>query len=113
VANTPPEYFGNPNLLKNSIEARNDGGKILIATSLKENKWASLEIQDSGPGMTDQIKQQVFTPYFSTKQSGTGLGLTIVQRIVTEHGGNILVESEPGKGTKFEVRLPVANSNEQ
>jgi signal transduction histidine kinase len=110
-----PDQIGQvlQNLLKNSIEAMNDGGTILIATSLKENKWASLEIQDSGPGMTDQIKQQVFTPYFSTKQRGTGLGLAIVQRIVTEHGGNILVESEPGKGTKFEVRLPVANSNEQ
>jgi signal transduction histidine kinase len=57
--------------------------------------------------MTQQIKQEVFTPYFTTKQKGTGLGLAIVHRIVTEHGGNILVESEPGKGTRFEVRLPL------
>jgi signal transduction histidine kinase len=66
-----------------------------------------MTVKDSGPGMTESIRQQIFTPYFSTKQRGTGLGLAIVHRIVTEHGGNILVESEPEKGTTFEVRLPV------
>lgn len=97
------------NLLQNSIEALQGGGKIHISTRTEEyKKWALLIIQDSGSGMTEQIRQQVFTPYFSTKQRGTGLGLAIVHRIVTEHGGTILVESEPGKGTRFEVRLPLS-----
>lgn len=98
------------NLLQNSMEALTDGGEILVTTAITaqlERKWATLSVQDSGSGMTEQIKQHVFTPYFTTKQKGMGLGLAIVHRIVTEHGGNILVESEPGKGTKFEVRLPL------
>ncbi len=114
----PPFHFDSgqilqvaQNLLQNSIEALNDGGEIVVTTSTvdqKEKKWASLRVEDSGSGMTEQIKQQAFSPYFTTKQRGTGLGLAIVHRIVTEHGGNILVESEPGKGTKFEVLLPLS-----
>jgi two-component system, NtrC family, nitrogen regulation sensor histidine kinase NtrY len=99
------------NLLQNSMEALADGGEILVTTAMSdqlEKKWATLSVQDSGSGMNEQIKQHVFTPYFTTKQKGMGLGLAIVHRIVTEHGGNILVESEPGKGTKFEVRLPLS-----
>jgi two-component system nitrogen regulation sensor histidine kinase NtrY len=98
------------NLLQNSIEAFTDGGEISVSSAhsqQKDKNWILLVIQDTGPGMTEKIKQEVFTPYFTTKQKGTGLGLAIVHRIVTEHGGNILVESEPGKGTRFEVRLPL------
>jgi len=98
------------NLLKNAVEALTEGGEIRLASSESEHKekfWVLLTIQDNGPGMTDQTKQQAFMPYFTTKQKGTGLGLAIVHRIVTEHGGNILVESEPGKGTRFEIRLPL------
>jgi nitrogen fixation/metabolism regulation signal transduction histidine kinase len=98
------------NLLKNSMEASKTNGEIRISTDIIEHgdrKWGSLIIQDNGAGMTQQIKQQVFHPYFTTKEKGTGLGLAIVHRIVAEHGGNILVESEPDKGTKFEVRLPL------
>ena len=99
------------NLLQNSIESFPDGGKILVTTFIAAQngkQWASLSVEDSGSGMTEQMKQQVFTPYFTTKQKGTGLGLAIVHRIVTEHGGNILIESEPGRGTRFEVRLPLS-----
>jgi nitrogen fixation/metabolism regulation signal transduction histidine kinase len=99
------------NLLQNSMEALAEGGEILVSTAIAnqvDKKWATLSIQDSGSGMTEQIKHHVFTPYFTTKQKGMGLGLAIVHRIVTEHGGNILVESEPGKGTRFEVRLPLS-----
>ena len=98
------------NLLKNSIEALNESGSIVLRTSEAEHNgksWIELTIQDSGPGMTEEIQKQMFSPYFTTKTKGTGLGLAIVHRIVTEHGGNILVESEPGKGTRFEIRLPV------
>ena len=98
------------NLLQNSIEACNGSGEIRISTSTAEHperRWALIAFQDTGSGMTEQIQKQAFTPYFTTKQKGTGLGLAIVHRIVSEHGGNILVESEPGKGTRFEVRLPI------
>ena len=97
------------NLLQNSIEALPDGGRIQVSTiwlEHAEKRWISLSVEDSGSGMNEQMKQQVFTPYFTTKPKGTGLGLAIVHRIVTEHGGNILIESEPVHGTKFEVRLP-------
>jgi two-component system, NtrC family, nitrogen regulation sensor histidine kinase NtrY len=99
------------NLLQNSIDALSNGGQILVKTftsDQNEKQWASLSVQDSGSGMTEQMKQQIFTPYFTTKQKGTGLGLAIVHRIITEHGGNILIESEPGRGTRFEVRLPLS-----
>lgn len=98
------------NLLQNSIEALTGGGKILVSTfiaSHNQKRWATLSVQDSGSGMTEQMKQQAFTPYFTTKPKGTGLGLAIVHRIVTEHGGNILIESEPVKGTTFEIHLPL------
>ena len=98
------------NFLQNSIDALVEGGRIRVTTFLadqNEKQWACLSVEDNGSGMTEKMKQQVFTPYFTTKQKGTGLGLAIVHRIVTEHGGNILIESEPGRGTRFEVRLPL------
>jgi nitrogen fixation/metabolism regulation signal transduction histidine kinase len=99
------------NLLKNSIEALTDDGTIVLRSQETESMgkwWIDLIIQDSGPGMTADIQEQIFSPYFTTKTKGTGLGLAIVYRIVTEHGGNILVESEPGKGTRFKIRLPLS-----
>jgi two-component system nitrogen regulation sensor histidine kinase NtrY len=99
------------NLLKNSMEALKEGGTIVLGSNealQKDKEWIVLTIQDNGPGMTEEIKQQMFSPYFTTKQKGTGLGLAIVHRVVTEHGGNILVESEPGKGTRFEIQLPLS-----
>jgi signal transduction histidine kinase len=98
------------NLLKNSMEAFTNGGWINVHSQESEHNgkiWIELTIEDNGPGMTEEIKKQMFSPYFTTKTKGTGLGLAIVHRIVTEHGGNILVESEPGKGTRFEIRLPL------
>ncbi len=113
----PPLYFDAEqilqaagNLLQNSLEAIHSKGEIVMSTGVVEHngkQWALVRVQDSGTGMTEIIKQQVFTPYFTTKPKGTGLGLALVHRIVTEHGGNILVESEPEKGTVFEVYLPI------
>jgi signal transduction histidine kinase len=56
--------------------------------------------------LTDEERKRLFTPYYTTKQHGTGLGLAIVQSVVTDHGGKILVESEPGRGTTFQIELP-------
>lgn len=70
---------------------------------------ACLEVRDTGCGMTEEVKRKVFEPFFSTKEAGkgTGLGLTMVQRIVSAHGGTIDVASEPGEGTRFVIHLPV------
>lgn len=69
-------------------------------------KTASLIVADSGPGMSEEVRERIFEPYFSTKKEGTGLGLAIVKRIVTDHGGSIRVETRPGEGAQFVVELP-------
>ena len=74
----------------------------------EDGLWAYLTVEDNGRGMDEQTRRQIFTPYFTTKEKGTGLGLAIVHRIIGEHGGTIHVDSEPAKGTRFEIRLPVA-----
>ena len=67
---------------------------------------ARIVVTDDGPGMSPEAQKKLFTPYFTTKQQGTGLGLPIVQRIVAEHGGTITVDSTPGVGTRFVLRFP-------
>ncbi len=71
-------------------------------------------MEDTGIGMDEEIKKQIFLPFFTTKDidQGTGLGLPVVHGIVTLHGGTIDVESAPGVGSKFEVRLPIRHSPE-
>ncbi len=96
------------NLVQNAVDAAGTQGDVQVSTTLgkMDPKEAILAVQDNGPGMDDQMQRQIFTPYFTTKPTGTGLGLAIVQRIVTEHHGSIHVNSQPGHGTRFEVRLP-------
>jgi nitrogen fixation/metabolism regulation signal transduction histidine kinase len=97
------------NLLKNATEAIGRDGMIKVATGAVQSQgkqWAFLIVEDNGAGMDEHVRRQMFTPYFTTKDKGTGLGLAIVHRIVYEHGGSILIDSEPQKGAKFEVRLP-------
>ena len=67
-----------------------------------------LEVEDNGPGIPPEIITSIFDPYFTTKDvgQGSGLGLAITHEIITKHGGDISVESEPGKGTKFIITLP-------
>jgi two-component system NtrC family sensor kinase len=95
------------NLVVNSIQAMPDGGTLTIETQTGTD-WVSLSVQDTGAGMTDEVREKVFTPFFTTKDvdQGTGLGLAVVHGIVTSHGGSVRVESAPGKGARFEIRLP-------
>ena len=98
------------NLVQNAVDAVRTGGKIRICTAALQDDgglWACFTVEDSGSGIDEETRKHVFAPYFTTKEKGTGLGLAIVHRIITEHGGKIFVASESGKGTKFEVRLPV------
>ena len=97
------------NLVVNAIQAMPGGGMLKIATrGLGEQ--VALVVEDNGVGMTPQVMKHIFDPFFTTKDihEGTGLGLPVVHGIVAAHGGTIEVESTPGRGSKFEVRLPLA-----
>ena len=74
---------------------------------MKEGGFLIIQFRDDGPGMEPDVIEKVFDPFFSTREEGTGLGLTIVHRIVDEHHGHIEVDSTPGEGTVFTVHLPV------
>jgi two-component system, cell cycle sensor histidine kinase and response regulator CckA len=104
------------NLIINASEAIGDnGGVIIVRTShkllpaepdLPARDYLSLEVSDTGCGMTEEVQTKVFDPFFSTKFAGRGLGLAVVQGIVRDHGGTINLVSGPGLGTKFEILLP-------
>jgi two-component system, sporulation sensor kinase E len=94
------------NLIKNASQAVSDGGTIIIKCS-KNDKYLNLSIADTGCGITAKDMNNIFEPYYTKKESGTGLGLMIVERIVREHGAHLAVESDPGKGTVFTIRFPL------
>lgn len=93
------------NLLKNAMEAIKDGGAIDITLSYDDNDVVAA-ISDDGLGMPPELVAHLFEPYRTSKEHGTGLGLMISARIVRDHGGSIAVESSPGSGTTFKIRLP-------
>ncbi|MBN8553993.1 MAG: GHKL domain-containing protein [Deltaproteobacteria bacterium] len=93
------------NLMLNSLQAQPNGGEVSIKTS-STDKWVLISIQDAGFGMDERTLEKIFNPYFTTKDKGSGLGLTIVRRVVKEHHGDIRIESEVGKGTTFHLNFP-------
>ncbi len=100
------------NLLLNAKEAMVDGGMIHIQTTSKEG-WAILSIKDNGCGMSrDFLERFLFKPFKTTKKTGMGIGLFQSKMIVEAHGGRIEVESEEGKGTEFQVFLPIISQRE-
>lgn len=95
------------NLIKNSIEAMQESPKVLtIATSVSDVRMI-IEVSDTGKGIPKDKLKSIFHPFYTSKIYGPGLGLTFTLKIVQQHGGNISVESEPGKGTTFTIRLPI------
>ncbi len=96
------------NLIDNAIQAMPDGGKLTVRT-YRDGKDCVIEVSDTGVGIPDDVIDQIFRPYFTTKPNGTGLGLSQVERTVRAHGGHIDVESQPDKGTTFRIYLPVRN----
>lgn len=118
----PPTARVDPSLLKQAIlnllinathamgDAKRDrqpngGANELILRTSREGRRLRIHVIDTGPGMSDEIKNQVFKPYFSTKRTGTGLGLPTTRRIIEEHGGTLTLHTAPGKGSEFTIEL--------
>jgi len=94
------------NLIQNAAEAIGQKGNLIIDVESVSNMNVQIKFMDDGPGMSEEIRQNIFNLYFTTKASGTGIGLSIVQRIIYEHGGIVTVESKEGAGSTFLIRLP-------
>lgn len=106
------------NLVHNALEAGEEAGltdpvKVTLTAAVdRRRQRATLTVSDDGPGMTAEVAERVFEPYFTTKEKGTGLGLAIVKKIILEHRGTITVRSTIGSGTAFVVTLPLAAAEE-
>ena len=94
------------NLIQNAVAAMKDGGTIIFRTERKDND-AVLSVIDTGTGIPENILSKIFEPYFTTKERGSGLGLTLVFKIIREHRGEINVASKEGEGTCFTITLPI------
>jgi len=99
------------NLFLNAIDSIAQGGILSIETKLLEADKICVIVSDTGHGISQENLKNLFTPFFSTKKEGIGLGLVIVQEIIKNHKGNISVESEIGKGTKFIIELNIYSRN--
>ncbi len=96
------------NLLLNAIQAMPQGGRLTLSgRNSADGQWIELSVQDTGVGISEEDMKKLFDPFFSTKEGGMGLGLSITHRIIDQHHGKIEVESTPEKGTLFNVWLPI------
>jgi signal transduction histidine kinase len=93
------------NLVKNAAAAMASGGTLTIATEETEGE-IKISVTDTGTGISDENFPKIFEPYFTTKENGTGLGLTVVFKVIKEHKGEIAVKSRKGEGTVFTITLP-------
>lgn len=98
------------NLVKNAMEALKKGGDLIIQSDLLE-KQVIITITDNGPGIQQKDRDKLFTPFFTTKQRGTGLGLSVSKKIIEDHpGGSLSIDSQEGRGTTVRVTLPLLKS---
>lgn len=97
------------NLIQNAIDAVENNGNIYVASTLMrdDSDFIRISIKDDGVGIREEDREKIFEPTFSTKEKGTGLGLTIVEKIILEHHGKVYLNSTPDKGSEFIVELPV------
>jgi signal transduction histidine kinase len=95
------------NLIKNAIAAMHGGGKLAIKTAVLDGENVLITVADTGTGISEETLPKIFEPYFTTRETGSGLGLTLVFKIIREHQGEITVKSRPGEGSAFTITLPV------
>ncbi len=98
------------NLLVNAVQALAEGGTIELAWLPAQSGFGGFEVSDDGPGIPEALRERVFQPFVTGRAGGVGLGLTFVKRVVHEHRGRIGITSEPGRGTRVRVELPLAES---
>lgn len=94
------------NMVKNAMNAMESGGHLVLSTQVKGDE-VMLRIIDDGVGMSPEVMGKIFEPYFTTKDFGSGIGLTLVYKIIKEHGGDITVVSQEGRGTTFTITFPI------
>lgn len=100
------------NLVRNALQAADKGGTIIVR--LQERKgWVCIEVLDDGPGIPEEVMNSIFLPFFTTKERGTGLGLSVVQTIIHNHGGTITAENRPEGGAIFTILFPPAIKKKQ
>jgi signal transduction histidine kinase len=100
------------NLMLNAGQSMPEGGELTIQAARDVGGGVTLSLIDTGKGMSPETVAKIWRPFFSTRPGGTGLGLPTTRRIVEAHGGSIDVQSEPGKGTMFTIRLPQAREDD-
>jgi signal transduction histidine kinase len=95
------------NLVNNALQAMPDGGRLTLAAKLQAGKEIIIEISDTGQGIPEENIRRIFEYYFTTKEKGIGLGIPLAHKIIQEHGGTIRAQSEAGRGSTFQISLPV------
>jgi len=101
------------NLVGNAVDAMPNGGTLSVSTGHRPDGRYSVVVEDTGVGISPDARERIFEPYFTTKASGLGLGLILTKKIVDAHGGEIHVDSVPGKGTRIEIALPAEPPREE
>ena len=100
------------NLIRNAMQAMSDGGTITVLT-IHEEQWVNVEIADTGVGIKEEDMDKLFDAFFTSKSTGSGLGLTISAQIINNHGGTIEAKKREPKGSMFTIKLPAKKPLEE
>ncbi|MEW5950465.1 MAG: ATP-binding protein [Elusimicrobiota bacterium] len=100
------------NLIKNGIEVMPEKGKIIIRTELTPEGAVRIDVEDTGPGIPKEVLEKLFTPFYTTKARGTGLGLAVVKKVIERHKGKVEISSVVGQGTCFKLHIPVYDGSQ-
>jgi signal transduction histidine kinase len=100
------------NIFRNALEAMPDGGQLTVSSNFSDGFY-TISVADTGVGIDKQNMEKLFTAFFTTKSTGSGLGLTISSQIINNHGGTIGLSSQPGVGTVFHITLPAKHAGSQ
>ncbi|MFQ5421223.1 MAG: PAS domain-containing sensor histidine kinase, partial [Anaerolineae bacterium] len=95
------------NIIANGLQAMPDGGRLGIKSAVEDGRWAVITVTDTGEGISEQDRAKLFEPLFTTRTKGIGLGLALAKKFVEAHKGAIHLQSSPGKGAMFSIKLPL------